>query len=74
MAYEEMTGAKILVQALIDQGITDVFGYPGGAILPVYDELFQQNQIRHVLVRQEGEPSMAPRVMRARPARSASSL
>ena len=54
MAYEEMTGAKILVQALIDQGITDVFGYPGGAILPVYDELFQQNQIRHVLVRQEG--------------------
>jgi acetolactate synthase-1/2/3 large subunit len=54
MAYEEMTGAKILVQALIDQGVTDVFGYPGGAILPVYDELFQQNQIRHVLVRQEG--------------------
>ncbi|MFZ1415894.1 MAG: acetolactate synthase 3 large subunit [Defluviicoccus sp.] len=54
MAYEEMTGAKILVQALIDQGVTDVFGYPGGAILPVYDELFLQNQIRHVLVRQEG--------------------
>ncbi len=54
MAYEEMTGAKILIRALIDQGVTDVFGYPGGAILPVYDELFQQNQIRHVLVRQEG--------------------
>ncbi len=54
MAYEQMTGAKILIRALIDQGVTDVFGYPGGAILPVYDELFQQNQIRHVLVRQEG--------------------
>jgi acetolactate synthase-1/2/3 large subunit len=54
MAYEEMSGAKILIQALVDQGVTDVFGYPGGAILPVYDELFQQNQVRHILVRQEG--------------------
>ena len=54
MAYEEMSGAKILIQALVDQGVRDVFGYPGGAILPVYDELHQQNQIRHVLVRQEG--------------------
>jgi acetolactate synthase I/II/III large subunit len=54
MAYEEMSGAKILIQALVDQGVKDVFGYPGGAILPVYDELFQQNHIRHILVRQEG--------------------
>jgi acetolactate synthase-1/2/3 large subunit len=54
MAYDEMTGAKIVIQALIDQGATDVFGYPGGAILPVYDELFQQNAVRHILVRQEG--------------------
>ncbi len=54
MAYEQFTGAKILIQALIDQGVKDVFGYPGGAILPVYDELYQQNQIRHILVRQEG--------------------
>ncbi len=54
MAYEQMTGAKIVIQALIDHGVTDVFGYPGGAILPVYDELFQQNQVRHILVRQEG--------------------
>jgi acetolactate synthase-1/2/3 large subunit len=54
MAYEQMTGARIVIQALIDHGVTDVFGYPGGAILPVYDELFQQNQVRHVLVRQEG--------------------
>ncbi|MFO1128147.1 MAG: acetolactate synthase 3 large subunit [Rhodospirillales bacterium] len=54
MAYDEMTGARIVIQALVDQGVTDVFGYPGGAILPVYDELFQQNAIRHILVRQEG--------------------
>jgi acetolactate synthase-1/2/3 large subunit len=54
MAYEHMTGAKILIRALIDQGVKDVFGYPGGAILPVYDELYQQNEIRHILVRQEG--------------------
>ncbi|MBL8668895.1 MAG: acetolactate synthase 3 large subunit [Rhodospirillales bacterium] len=54
MAYEEMLGAKIVLRALADQGVRDVFGYPGGAILPVYDELHQQNQIRHILVRQEG--------------------
>jgi acetolactate synthase I/II/III large subunit len=54
MADEQISGAKILLKALMDQGVTDVFGYPGGAILPVYDELFQQNAIRHILVRQEG--------------------
>jgi len=54
MANDQMTGAQILIKALTDQGVTDVFGYPGGAILPVYDELFLQNQIRHILVRQEG--------------------
>jgi len=54
MAYDQMTGAQIVLRALVDQGVTDVFGYPGGAILPVYDELHLQNQIRHVLVRQEG--------------------
>ncbi len=54
MANNEMTGAQILLKALIDQGVTDVFGYPGGAILPVYDELFKQNTVRHILVRQEG--------------------
>ena len=54
MADDQMTGAQILLKALMDQGVTDVFGYPGGAILPVYDELFKQNTIRHVLVRQEG--------------------
>jgi acetolactate synthase-1/2/3 large subunit len=54
MAEHQLTGAQILLKALIDQDVTDVFGYPGGAILPVYDELFQQNSIRHILVRQEG--------------------
>jgi len=48
-----MTGAKMLVQALKDQGVDTVFGYPGGAVLPIYDEIFQQNDIRHVLVRHE---------------------
>jgi len=49
----QMTGAKILVQALRDQGVNTVFGYPGGAVLPIYDEIFQQNEIRHILVRHE---------------------
>ena len=49
----QMTGAKMIVQALIDQGVDTVFGYPGGAVLPIYDEIFQQNQIKHVLVRHE---------------------
>ena len=48
-----MTGAKMVVQALIDQGVDVVFGYPGGAVLPIYDEIFQQDQIQHVLVRHE---------------------
>ncbi len=49
----QMTGAKMVVQALKDQGVDVVFGYPGGAVLPIYDELFLQNDIRHVLVRHE---------------------
>ena len=49
----QMTGAKMIVQALIDQGVDTVFGYPGGAVLPIYDEVFQQNSIKHVLVRHE---------------------
>jgi acetolactate synthase-1/2/3 large subunit len=48
-----MSGAKMVVQALIDQGVDTVFGYPGGAVLPIYDEVFQQNAIRHILVRHE---------------------
>ena len=49
----QMTGAKMVVQALKDQGVDTVFGYPGGAVLPIYDEIFQQNDIHHVLVRHE---------------------
>jgi acetolactate synthase-1/2/3 large subunit len=48
-----MTGAKMVVKALIDQGVDTVFGYPGGAVLPIYDEIFQQNSIKHILVRHE---------------------
>ncbi|MBT0957135.1 acetolactate synthase 3 large subunit [Alphaproteobacteria bacterium KMM 3653] len=50
---QQMTGAKMVVQALKDQGVEVVFGYPGGAVLPIYDEIFQQNDIRHILVRHE---------------------
>ena len=49
----EMTGAEIVVQALKDQGVDVIFGYPGGAVLPIYDEIFKQNDIRHILVRHE---------------------
>ncbi|MDB0061845.1 acetolactate synthase 3 large subunit [Octadecabacter sp.] len=53
MSDKTMTGAKMVVQALIDQGVDTVFGYPGGAVLPIYDEIFQQNSIKHILVRHE---------------------
>ena len=49
-----MQGAEIVIEALKEQGVTEIFGYPGGAVLPLYDAIFQQNQIRHILVRQEG--------------------
>src|SRR5215470_15902921 len=49
-----MTGAEMVIRALADQGVEHVFGYPGGAVLPIYDELFQQDKVKHVLVRQEG--------------------
>ena len=50
----EITGADIVLKSLLEQGVEVVFGYPGGAVLPIYDSLFKQNSIRHVLVRQEG--------------------
>ena len=50
----EKSGAEILVDALAARGVELVFGYPGGAVLPIYDALFKQKQIRHILVRQEG--------------------
>jgi len=53
MAAQEMNGAAVVIRALVDQGVDVVFGYPGGAVLPIYDELFKQNQLRHILVRHE---------------------
>src|SRR3954467_13664385 len=47
------SGAEILLRALKDQGVEVIFGYPGGAVLPIYDAIFQQNAIRHILVRHE---------------------
>jgi acetolactate synthase-1/2/3 large subunit len=48
-----MTGAEIVLKALADQGVEHVFGYPGGAVLPIYDEIFQQEKVKHILVRHE---------------------
>ena len=49
----QMTGAEMVIQALKDQGVDHVFGYPGGAVLPIYDEIFQQDELQHILVRHE---------------------
>lgn len=49
----EMTGAEVLLQVLVDQGVDVIFGYPGGAVLPIYDALFKQKKIRHILTRHE---------------------
>ena len=49
----EMTGAEMVVRALKDQGVQHLFGYPGGAVLPIYDALFMQDTVQHILVRHE---------------------
>ncbi len=49
----EMSGAEMVVEALRDNGVKHIFGYPGGAVLPIYDELFQQEEVEHILVRHE---------------------
>lgn len=48
-----MSGAEVVLRALKDNGVEVIFGYPGGAVLPIYDAIFQQNAIRHILVRHE---------------------
>ncbi len=53
MPNARMSGSEIVLKALEDQGVDVIFGYPGGAVLPLYDAMFQQNRIRHVLVRHE---------------------
>ena len=52
-ADEMMTGAEMVLRALADHGVKHVFGYPGGAVLPIYDEFFQQDKVKHILVRHE---------------------
>ncbi|NQU70558.1 MAG: acetolactate synthase 3 large subunit, partial [Rhodospirillales bacterium] len=54
MADQQMTGSEILLKAMIDQSVDTIFGYPGGAVLPLYDALFSENALDHILVRQEG--------------------
>ena len=53
MMEREMTGAEMVIQAMADQGVKHLFGYPGGAVLPIYDAIFAQNHVQHVLVRHE---------------------
>ncbi len=55
----ELSGAEIVVQALIDEGVDCVFGYPGGAVLHIYDALFNQGKVKHILVRHEQGASHA---------------
>jgi acetolactate synthase-1/2/3 large subunit len=50
---KDMTGAEMVIEALADQGVAHLFGYPGGAVLPIYDAIFQQDKVRHILVRHE---------------------
>src|SRR6201991_4083112 len=50
---EQLTGAEIVLRALADQGVDTIFGYPGGAVLPIYDAIYAQQRVRHILVRHE---------------------
>src|ERR1700724_2714088 len=50
---QEMTGAEMVIAALADQGVSHIFGYPGGAVLPIYDAMFSQDKVKHILVRHE---------------------
>ena len=54
MSMDRLNGAQILLKALVEQDVEVIFGYPGGAVLPIYDAIFAQNRLRHILVRQEG--------------------
>ena len=63
----ELTGAQIVIECLKEQGVDTVFGYPGGAILNVYDELYKHQEIRHILTSHEQELPMRRTVMREVP-------
>ena len=63
---ETMSGAEMVIKALQDQGVEHIFGYPGGAVLPIYDAMFHQDKVKHVLVRHEqGAVHMADGYARA---------
>lgn len=68
---EKMTGAEALVRSLEDLGVKDVFGVPGGAILPVYDAINDETSFRFVLMRHEQAAGHAAEAMPYRPVRSA---
>ena len=57
------SGAEIVFKCLEDQNVSHIFGYPGGAVLPIYDELKNFNSIKHILVRHEQGAGMQPKVM-----------
>jgi len=65
---QERTGADILIETLTDLGVEVVFGYPGGAVLPIYDAIFKQDRIRISSCARRAVLRMRPRVMPARPA------
>jgi glyoxylate carboligase len=67
-----MTGAEMVLKALSDQGVEHVFGYPGGAVLPIYDEMFQQDAVRTSWFARKAGRFMLLKAMRARPVRSVS--
>ena len=66
-----MTGAEIVLTALADQGVEMIFGYPGGAVLPIYDELFQQSKSATSSFARRAGPFMRRKGMLDRPAKSA---
>ena len=70
-AGREMTGAEMVIEALADQGVKHIFGYPGGAVLPIYDAIFQQDRSSTFWSATSRAPFTPPKAMRARPARSA---
>src|SRR5579859_2692572 len=53
MTESMLNGAEIVLKALVDQGVEHLFGYPGGAVLPIYDAIFANNAVQHILVRHE---------------------
>ena len=59
----QLTGAEIVFKALEEHGVEYIFGYPGGAVLPMYDQISKQKKIKHILVRHEQGAGTLPKVM-----------